>query len=95
MKLNAVDLVFEDMVENHPDIRLNCLTGYTQALRKLCKCPRLYDRFRPETEISSAEIFDMYPLDAEAAVCDRDKLLVKSDPDKAAAIKASVYNKNP
>lgn len=92
VKLNPVGLVFEDIVKNHPDIRLHWFDGahagpYGSYANALCTYMTL---FGVKPEGASAESFDMYPVDGEGAVCDRDKLLVKLDPGKAEIIKSSV-----
>ncbi len=94
--LNPVGLVFEDIVKHNPDIRLHWFDGahagpygsYANALTTYMTL------FGGELDGISDESFDMYPVDGDTAVCDKEKLLVKLDPEKADIIKKTVISIN-
>ena len=96
VKMNPVGHVFEDIIKNHPDIRLHWFDGahagpYGSYANALCTYKTI---FGDSSENASDESYDMYPVDGEGNVCDKDKLLVKLDPEKVDIIKKTVATIN-
>ena len=75
-----------------PDIRLHWFDGahagpYGSYANALCTYKTI---FGDSIENASDESYDMYPVDGDTALCDRDKLLVKLESEKALTIKRTV-----
>lgn len=92
IKLNAVGLVFEYITKNHPDIRLHWYDGahagpYGSYANALCTYKTI---FGDSIENATDQSYDMYPVDGDTAVCDRDKLPCELDSEKAMTIRKAV-----
>lgn len=92
VKMNPVGHVFEKIVKNHPEIRLHWFDGahagpYGSYANALCTYKTI---FGDSIENASDESYDMYPVDGDTAVCDKDKLPIKLNPEKADIIKKTV-----
>ncbi|MBR4880311.1 MAG: hypothetical protein IKU19_00150, partial [Clostridia bacterium] len=92
VKMNPVGHVFEEIVKNHPDIRLHWFDGaHAGPYGSYANAITTYKTvFETDPVGVSDESFDMYPVDGDTAVCDKDKLLVKLDPEKAEIIRKTV-----
>ncbi len=92
VKLNPVGHVFEDIIKNNPDIRLHWFDSahagpYGSYANALCTYMTV---FGTAPQGASDESYDMYPVDGEGAVCDKNKLKVSLDSDKAQRIRNAV-----
>ena len=92
VKLNPVGHVFENILKENPDIRLHWFDGahagpYGSYANALCTYKTV---FGDSIENASDESYDMYPVDGDTALCDRDRLLVKLDSKKALTIRKTV-----
>ncbi len=96
VKMNPVGHVFERIVADHPDIRLHWFDGahagpYGSFANALCTYATLFDT---DFDGVSPESYDMYPVDGEGDVCDREKLQISLDTEKANIIKAVIKKLN-
>ena len=92
VKMNPVGHVFENILKVDPDIRLHWFDGahagpYGSYANALCTYKTI---FGDSIENASDESYDMYPVDGDTALCDRDRLLVKLDCEKALTIRKTV-----
>lgn len=94
VKLNPVGHVFENILKENPDIRLHWFDGahagpYGSYANALTTYKTI---FGDSIENASDESYDMYPVDGDTALCDKERLLVKLDHEKALIIRKAVEN---
>ena len=92
--MNPVGHVFENILKADPDIRLHWFDGahagpYGSYANALCTYKTI---FGDSIDSAGNESYDMYPVDGDTAMCDRENLLIKLDPEKADTIRRIVEN---